>query len=743
MTRARTLLLLALCGVPLLWLWGPPGRLGVVLAVLLLAPGYLLERALRPGASGLFVRPSLWLALSLSAIPLLYQWTTALGLVLPTSALAVLASCAALVAVVLAWRELGEGDRRFAFERNLRSHEGSSTERAQHMSFVPPPLAECALARGEGPRAGYSSYVWWLALLAVFGLTLWLRFENIRDLPLPNWGDSVHHGLLVRIAAERGQAPYSLYPYLPIERLPYHWGYHVVTAAAMQLSGLELPEAMLWSGQVLNALHALAAAALASSLWRRPLSGVIAGLVVGLLSIFPAYYVSWGRYTQLTGLLIIPALAIAWHAGLRRPRLGGAAAVAVLLAGLSLIHFRVLLFALAYMLAAWIAWAAPRPGAVVGSLSRAAAAALLAAALAGPWLLLLADRSARPAVERPDLLLGGEGTNTLDPATLWAGQNRILIALALLAAGWLLLRRRPAAATLVSWVGLLALMANPWLLGYMLPAAGAALALRGALERRWLLALLGAPLLLSNPWLVRIPYLWLITNDVVVISLFLPVAVLLGGGAAELWEVLERRATGDGRRTTSAPSPRERWPVVGGRLVLALAVVVLALWGAGSNRSVVNPQTILAAEADRLAIRWVAANTASDARFLINAARWFPNADRGTDGGWWLLPLTGRWTSTPPALFIYGDALYVAAALADSRTVADFRPGQEQRIFDLIARAGVDYVYIGPRGGPLTPALFAEHPSFAKVYDDGNVTIFQVMSPSVGAGESRRVTVPE
>ena len=80
----------------------------------------------------------------------------------------------------------------------------------------------------------------------------------------------------------------------------------------MRLASLDLPWAMLWTGQALNALHALAAAGLAAYLWRRPLAGVVAALVVGLLAIFPAYYVSWGRYTQLTGLLLLPPLMIVW-----------------------------------------------------------------------------------------------------------------------------------------------------------------------------------------------------------------------------------------------------------------------------------------------------------------------------------------------------------------------------------------------------------------------------------------------
>ncbi len=130
---------------------------------------------------------------------------------------------------------------------------------------------------------------------------------------------------------------------------------------------------------------------------------MVAALVVGLISIMPAYYLSWGRYTQLTGLLLLPPLAIVWRAGLQRPSRGRFACVALLLAGLSLIHFRVLVFALAFMAvsaAIWaygVGWAALRSAA----LASMAASAIASLVLAGPWLVLLAARTLAPAIDRP------------------------------------------------------------------------------------------------------------------------------------------------------------------------------------------------------------------------------------------------------------------------------------------------------------------------------------------------------
>ena len=82
-TLSRRLALAALASAALAWLSGPPGRWLAILPLLLFGPGYLIESALRPfPRPSLWLRPTIWLGLSLSAIALLYEWATALGLAL-------------------------------------------------------------------------------------------------------------------------------------------------------------------------------------------------------------------------------------------------------------------------------------------------------------------------------------------------------------------------------------------------------------------------------------------------------------------------------------------------------------------------------------------------------------------------------------------------------------------------------------------------------------------------------------
>jgi hypothetical protein len=220
----RVLVVVLVCAA-FVWLSGPAGRLLVVLPLLLFGPGYLAERALAAsdGAS-LGQRPAIWLGLSLSLIALLYQWATALGLSLTTPVLSFLVIACGLGVV---WR--------FLREQRTKNKEQEDDIRSPLHPFTPSPLHP------------FTRSSWSLALLAILVLTLWTRFEQIKGLALPPWVDSVHHALMIRVAAEHGQAPYSLRPYLPVDQLPYHWGYHVFAAATMQLSGLALSRRW-WSG---------------------------------------------------------------------------------------------------------------------------------------------------------------------------------------------------------------------------------------------------------------------------------------------------------------------------------------------------------------------------------------------------------------------------------------------------------------------------------------------------------------
>jgi hypothetical protein len=84
-----------------------------------------------------------------------------------------------------------------------------------------------------------------------------------------------------------------------------------------------------------------------------------------------------------------------------------------------------------------------------------------------------------------------------------------------------------------------------------------------------------------------------------------------------------------------------------------LVVLAFAAWGLVETRVVVRPDTVLATEADHAVLAWVAAQTPPDATFLVDVKPWM-GVWRGADGGWWIMPFTGRRTVLPPLAYTWG-----------------------------------------------------------------------------------------
>ncbi len=141
-----------------------------------------------------------------------------------------------------------------------------------------------------------------LGILAA--LIAW-RFYQVYGLAFPPWVDAPHHVLIVRKILEAGGLPADLNPYLAVPFF-YHFGFHVLTALFAALSGAPLEKAALWMGQLLNALVSLSLYYLGRKVWPDPGRAGLAALLSGFVSQMPAYYATWGRYSLLCGLVLLP-----------------------------------------------------------------------------------------------------------------------------------------------------------------------------------------------------------------------------------------------------------------------------------------------------------------------------------------------------------------------------------------------------------------------------------------------------
>jgi len=96
------------------------------------------------------------------------------------------------------------------------------------------------------------------------------------------------------------------------------------------------------------------------------------------------------------------------------------------------------------------------------------------------------------------------------------------------------------------------------------------------------------------------------------------------------------------------------------------------------------------------------------------------------DTGYWIPLLTDRQTVVPPMAF-------TVERVNDPENPDNLRKleGLNGRLttdegLKLLAKEGVDYVYVGAQGGSINPEELLKSPYFRVVYEEGSVYIFEV-----------------
>jgi hypothetical protein len=508
--------------------------------------------------------------------------------------------------------------------------------------------------------------------IAALLLLLALRFFQARALALPAWVDSVHHTFLVRLFLEGGGIPADLQPWIP-GPFYYHYGFHAATALFAAFSGLPPDRAVLVFGQILNAAAALSAYRLSMAVWPDRKRALLTMALVGFVAQMPAFYLAWGRYTLLAGMVLLPlAMAEAVEYAARVPRPGTAVRLALLTAGLLLTHYLAGILLAVFLVLAGVYVLAkknlrPRFAGLALSISAGTALAL-------PWLIpMLRYSTVEVGVDVVASQAAVDAVYFVNyPSYLWT---------------------------------LLGPLRNHLLLGAGLLAALAALTRRGPLR---ILAVWGLILGVQTlPWGLRVePF----RPDHLAIVLFLPAAILAADGLFALAGFFRRRR----------PALRPGFFFAG----IALAACLVGLW---QTRDIVTPRTVFADADDRQAVLWAAANTPADAVFLINTDYWQSGLYRGLDGGWWLLPLAGRRTLLPPMLYSFSDREYVDRTNALAAEVSTLQ-GCTQAFWTLVREQGVTHIYVKEGVGSIQPKDLDTCRGVVEIFRIGKVRIYMVDS---------------
>lgn len=521
-------------------------------------------------------------------------------------------------------------------------------------------------------RAAWPAWTSWLGALIGLGILIAWRFWQARQLVLPNWTDSLHHTLIVRKFMETGRLPTSLEPYLPIT-FYYHYAFHSITALFATLAGIDAPQAVLVFGNLLLAGASLSVYALARELSNKVWVGVAAGAISAFALRMPGYYLTWGRYTLLAGMLLLPLTIAEAQAALNgRRNIWQAAGLGLLFAGTVLGHYFMVLLLGLYLALAGLNWLIS--GLWTRKLNLAALFSFIGPlALAGlgllPWFLRVRELSAGITNTTP---LRTEAT---DLAAQWPYLGQLL---------------GPGLGVVLS----------------ILALTGAIFCLLDAQKRGFGLWALATGILALPTGI----YLVSFRSDYFAMTLYLPVAVCLALFGAWLYDKLANVLPD--RLTFSA--------------IAQAAVLVLFFYAAGQNADPINAQTVLVNQADRDALSWVQDHLPQDGRFFVNTAQWGWGYQRGVDGGGWLLPYTGNWSLAPTIFYGQSHDRDLVKLWQDWGLRAAKVSACETDFWELVAEADLDYVYAREGSGSLQPIVLDQCSGLERLYKSDGVGIWLI-----------------
>ena len=516
----------------------------------------------------------------------------------------------------------------------------------------------------------------YLILALVFLVVIVWRFYQIREVVLPLWVDSVHHVQIVVLFLENGGIPESLEPIMPVP-FYYHYAFHAIAAIFSFFSRLSPPQAVLFLGQVLNAAVALAVYRLGKALWGGWRRAVLSAILVAFVTQMPAYYVTWGRYTLLTGMLLLPlAMAAALdivNKGVKKTRV---ISFGVLTAGILLTHyFAAALLAIFLIILGiqvlvgnmrnetrpmWSTWLPLLLGAMSGLL------------IAGPWLYRMwgyAQQgvevvSIQPSLDAIDELYFPEYLTYLW-RLLGPDRNQAMLFAALPGLMISLFRKRTRVFGV--WTIVLSVLSLP--VGF---------------------------------------YVAPFRPDHAAIVLFLPTALLV---AELLVSIIDW-------------SPIEKLTTI--KIVVVMIIfAVLVSWGIYETRTVINSATVLATRDDLEALNWIEDHTPPEARFGINVTHWQYGSYRGVDGGWWITPLTARMTSLPNVLYVMGERDYAQHVNSMAMLYSQLT-GCTEEFWKLAREEQLTHIYLAANRGTLQPDQFVDCPGVEIIFQNESVYLYRI-----------------
>jgi hypothetical protein len=514
-------------------------------------------------------------------------------------------------------------------------------------------------------------------LIAILIISLVVRFIQVKDILVAPGSDSYHHTLIAQLIVENGGIPTSYLPYAPLASFTYHFGFHSLVAFFYWISGISIIKLVIFTAQILNAFALLSVFIFVDRLFKDKKMALLSSLTVGLISIFPAYYLNWGRFTQLTGMVILPIalLLVIESIKMEKRDLKVLFISGLLTSGLFLSHYRIIIaffsFILLYFLYG-IYQNRHNRKAVQENLIRYIVIAIIALVLLLPWFIHL--------MKEPQIIT--TANNSKASASAFS------------------IERIGDAINYYSNLPLLFLSIGGILLGLFKRNKNI------ILITSWVLILIA----FSNPFWMKLPGSGLLDFVTVVTILYFPVAVI---SSYFFIYLLQRFKISSSHNL----------------LIFSICLAILVPFFAINMIGTFSPDSVYVRSGDLNAMNWIKANTEGNATFLIDAYSFdfLPEYITGIDGGYWIPIIAKRNVTIPPMTYLLEkpfDKNYVEKVVALSKAEESIT---SESTIDFLIKNNVSYIYFGGKNlGKLKLQNLQNNPYLEPVYSKYGVWIFRI-----------------
>ena len=538
-------------------------------------------------------------------------------------------------------------------------------------------------------------------IVIILSVIIFSRFWSIRDIPVPMWGDSVHHTAIAQLILDNGGLFSSWEPIAPYNSLTIHWGFSSLAAVYAWFSGEDVLNSTLIVGQWINIFSLITPVLLIARFTKKLEWGLIGFLIsVGLLSIIPGIYTSWGRYAQLAGQIILPAVVFL-SLELLHPKQSNTrffspiqlrltTISAFLFAGMTLTHYRMpffwlTLFGVFYIhhclsdrVTFKIIWNDLLSFFFLGFSS---------ILLIAPWVPRLIDSNLSEAVST--------NATPIDPLDWLIGQS-------------------------IQWTDIQVYIPSIILIVF-------GLSLVYAIFKKQL-----APVLLGI-WpiflmvylagvLIDLPFSNLLEGFAIKIMSYIPIGLVIGWAFSETMEKIRSR---------------NNYFL---NILSMLSVMFICVFGWNIQSSTIQPNTYaMVTHPDLKAMNWIKENTPQDSIFLVEGfSVHFGYSTVGADGGWWIPLLADRANTQPPQYAMVNEQPTIPGSRQKTVELVEFLENHNADDQDSIAALcdnGITHIYIG-QGQGMTGAgvtqlfsadeFLADPETYALIYSQDRVRIFEI-----------------